>query len=94
MNRNGLAPELAITLVERRAPQWIRKSDTDADRWRTQYVTDLIRDDVLDFSRVHVHRTLQPMFDLLCERISKVSWSTISCKTLGDKQNFSLSADC
>ena len=73
MNRNGLAPELAIALVERRAPQWIQKSDTDADRWRAQYVTALIRDDALDFSRVHVHRTMQPMFDLLCERVESPS---------------------
>ena len=31
----------------------------DADRWRAQYATDLVREDVLDFSRVHEVRALQ-----------------------------------
>lgn len=41
----------------------------DADRWRTQYATDLVREDVLDFSRVHEVRALQLLFDLLRERV-------------------------
>ncbi len=47
----------------------LAESDTDADRWRAQYATDLIREDVLDFSRVHALRTMQLMFDLLRERV-------------------------
>ena len=42
---------------------------TDADRWRTQYATDLVREDVLDFSRVHDVRTLQLLFNQLRERV-------------------------
>lgn len=42
---------------------------TDADRWRTQYATDLVREDVLDFSRVHEVRALQLLFNLLRERV-------------------------
>ncbi len=42
---------------------------TDADRWRAQYATDLVREDVLDFSRVHDVRTLQLLFNLLRERV-------------------------
>ena len=41
----------------------------DADRWRAQYATDLVREDVLDFSRVHEVRALQLLFDLLRERV-------------------------
>jgi uncharacterized protein len=41
----------------------------DADRWRAQYATDLIREDVMDFSRVHEVRTLQLLFDMLRERV-------------------------
>ena len=41
----------------------------DADRWRAQYTTDLVREDVLDFSRVHEVRALQLLFDLLRERV-------------------------
>ncbi len=41
----------------------------DADRWRAQYATDLVREDVLDFSRVHEVRALQLLFGLLRERV-------------------------
>jgi hypothetical protein len=47
----------------------LAETDTDADRWRAQYVTDLIREDVLDFSRVHEVRTLQLLLDMLRERV-------------------------
>ena len=41
----------------------------DANRWRAQYATDLLREDVLDFSRVHEVRALQLLFELLRERV-------------------------
>ena len=41
----------------------------DADRWRAQYATDLIREDVMGFSRVHEVRSLQLLFDMLRERV-------------------------
>jgi predicted AAA+ superfamily ATPase len=44
-------------------------SATDAARWRAQYATDLVREDVLDFSRVHEVRALQLLFDMLRERV-------------------------
>ncbi len=44
-------------------------SAVEADRWRAQYSTDLIREDVLDFSRVHEVRSLQLMFTMLRERV-------------------------
>lgn len=47
----------------------LTESATDADRWRAQYATDLVREDVLDFSRVHEVRALQLLFDLLRERV-------------------------
>ena len=47
----------------------LTQSAVDADRWRAQYATDLVREDVLDFSRVHEVRTLQLLFDLLRERV-------------------------
>ena len=47
----------------------LTRSAVDADRWRAQYATDLVREDVLDFSRVHEVRTLQLLFDLLRERV-------------------------
>jgi hypothetical protein len=47
----------------------LAETDTDAERWRAQYVTDLVREDVLDFSRVHEVRTLQLLLELLRERV-------------------------
>jgi uncharacterized protein len=42
---------------------------TDADRWRAQYATDLVREDVLDFSRVYEVRALQLLFTMLRARV-------------------------
>lgn len=47
----------------------LAESASEADRWRAQYATDLVREDVLDFSRVHEVRALQLLFDLLRERV-------------------------
>ncbi|MFM9882079.1 MAG: ATP-binding protein [Burkholderiales bacterium] len=68
----GLTSSAALTrlLVRGGFPEpCLAESDTGADRWRAQYATDLIREDVLDFSRVHALRTIQLMFDLLRERV-------------------------
>jgi uncharacterized protein len=50
-------------------PCLLAASLTEAQRWRTQYATDLIREDVMDFSRVFEVRTLQLLFDLLRARV-------------------------
>ena len=41
----------------------------DADRWRTQYFNDLIREDVLEFSRLHEINTMRLFVELLLERV-------------------------
>jgi predicted AAA+ superfamily ATPase len=41
----------------------------DADRWRRQYFTDLIREDVLEFSRLHEVNTMRVFVELLRERV-------------------------
>lgn len=40
-----------------------------AERWRSQYATDLIREDVFEFSRIHEIRNLQLFVELLRERV-------------------------
>lgn len=40
-----------------------------ADRWRTQYFNDLIREDVLEFSRLHEINTMRLFVELLRERV-------------------------
>jgi predicted AAA+ superfamily ATPase len=40
-----------------------------AERWRAQYFTDLIREDVLEFSRLHEINTMRLFVELLRERV-------------------------
>jgi predicted AAA+ superfamily ATPase len=42
--------------------------DTDADRWRMQYVDGLIRTDILDFEKIHDFRAIQLILELLRSR--------------------------
>jgi len=68
----GISPADALALLLERGgfPEpCLASSATEADRWRAQYATDLIREDVLDFSRVHEVRTLQLLFTMLRERV-------------------------
>ena len=41
----------------------------DAQRWRRQYATDLIRADVLEFSRLHEINTMGMFVELLRQRV-------------------------
>ena len=50
-----------------------------ADRWRAQYFTDLIREDVLEFSRLHQINTMRLFVELLRERVgSPLSLASIA----------------
>ena len=69
---HGLPASVALELLLARGgfPEpCLAETDSDADRWRAQYATDLIREDVLEFSRVHEVRSMQLMFKLLRERV-------------------------
>lgn len=53
--------------------------NVQADRWRTQYFNDLIREDVLEFSRVHEINTMRLFVELLRERVgSPLSLASIA----------------
>lgn len=41
----------------------------DADRWRKQYFTDLIREDIVEFSRLHEINTMRLFVEMLRERV-------------------------
>jgi predicted AAA+ superfamily ATPase len=43
--------------------------DVEAARWRAQYATDLVREDVLEFSRLHEITALKLFLDLLRSRV-------------------------
>jgi hypothetical protein len=52
---------------------------TQADRWRIQYFNDLVREDVLEFSRVHEINSMRLFVELLRERVgSPLSLASIA----------------
>lgn len=54
-------------------------SETEAARWRNQYYTDLIREDILEFSRVHEIRAMRLLVELLRTRVgSPLSFRSIA----------------
>jgi len=51
----------------------------DAERWRRQYLEDLIREDVVEFSRIHEVRDMRLFVEMLRERVgSPVSLASIA----------------
>ena len=51
----------------------------DAERWRRQYLEDLIREDVVEFSRIHEIRAMRLFVEMLRERVgSPVSLASIA----------------
>jgi len=80
--QQGESPENALThlLVRGGFPEpALAGSDTDAARWRQQYFTDLIREDIIDFSRVQEIGTMKLFVELLRERVgSPLSLASIA----------------
>jgi len=48
---------------------FLAENPIDAERWRRQYFTDLIREDVPEFSRIHEIKAMRLLVDLLRERV-------------------------
>ena len=70
--RQGTSPAAALTrLIERGGfPEPCLADDpTDAERWRQQYFTDLIREDIVEFSRLHEVTAMRLFVEMLCERV-------------------------
>lgn len=68
LNRFGGFPEPFLSGLEE-----------DASRWRNQYYTDLIREDILEFSRIHEIRTIKNLLELLRRRVgSPLSYTSIA----------------
>jgi predicted AAA+ superfamily ATPase len=58
---------------------FLSESETDAARWRNQYYTDLIREDIIEFSRVQEIKTIRLLLELLRERVgSPLSYTSIA----------------
>jgi hypothetical protein len=69
--RGGTPDDALAHLLERGGfPEPCLADDpVQADRWRAQYITDLVREDVLEFSRVHEIGTMRLFVELLRERV-------------------------
>lgn len=57
----------------------LAETEAEAARWRRQYFTDLIREDVVEFSRLHEINTMRLFVELLRERVgSPVSLASMA----------------
>lgn len=68
----GTPPDEALDrLLERGGfPEpFLAETPADADRWRSLYLDGLIREDILEFSRVHELRAMRLFVDMLRERV-------------------------
>jgi len=54
-------------------------SEVEAERWRRQYYTDLIREDILEFGRLHEIRVMRFLLEMLRERVgSPLSYASLA----------------
>lgn len=78
----GIDPAAALDHLLARGgfPEPCLASDlTQADRWRSQYFTDIIREDILEFSRLQEINTMRLFVELLRERVgSPLSLASIA----------------
>jgi len=68
----GAKPDEALDRIIERGgfPEpLLAENPVQAERWRQQYFTDLIREDVLEFSRIHEVRSMRILVELLRERV-------------------------
>lgn len=59
---------------------FLSASEDEANRWRRQYYTDLVREDILDFSRISEIRALRLLLEMLRRRVG----SPLSCTSLAN----------
>jgi hypothetical protein len=80
--RDSYPPREALSLLNRLGgfPEpFLSGSDSEAARWRNQYYTDLIREDILEFSRIHEIKAIRLLVEMLRERVgSPLSYTSIA----------------
>ncbi len=80
--KETVKPDEALTLLNRLGgfPEpFLSGSDMEASRWRNQYYTDLIREDILEFGRLQEVRSMRLLLELLRSRVgSPVSYTSIA----------------
>ncbi len=79
--KDSVEPEQALTLLNRFGgfPEpFLSGSEQEAARWRNQYYTDLIREDILEFGRLQEVRSMRLLLELLRSRVG----SPLSCRSI------------
>ena len=80
--RDSVPPREALSLLNRLGgfPEpFLSGSDSEAARWRNQYYADLIREDILEFSRIHEIKAIRLLVEMLRERVgSPLSFTSIA----------------
>ena len=80
--RDTMKPHEALSQLNRLGgfPEpFLSGSDTEAARWRNRYYTDLVREDILEFSRIHEVRTIRLLLEMLRERVgSPLSYTSLA----------------
>jgi uncharacterized protein len=80
--KGSVSPDKALALLNKLGgfPEpFLSGSETDAARWRNQYYTDLIREDILEFSRIQEIRSMKLLLELLRSRVgSPISYTSIA----------------
>jgi hypothetical protein len=67
---------------------------TDAERWRNQYLEGLVREDVVEFSRIHEIRAMRQFVDVLRDRVgAPLSLASIARDKEGREVDFVLCED-
>ncbi|MDI6743457.1 MAG: ATP-binding protein [Smithella sp.] len=80
--KGSVPPDEALALLNKLGgfPEpFLSGSETEAARWRNQYYTDLIREDILEFSRLQEIRSMKLLLELLRSRVgSPISYTSIA----------------
>ena len=80
--KNTFNPQEAFRLLQKYGgfPEpFLGNDETQAKRWRSQYFTDLIREDILEFGRLQEIRVMRVMLELLRNRVgSPLSYASIA----------------
>lgn len=80
--KNAFKPQEAFSLLQKYGgfPEPFLSSDeTQAKRWRSQYFTDLIREDILEFGRLQEIRVMRVLLELLRKRVgSPLSYTSLA----------------
>lgn len=79
---NTMSPYEAVSALNRLGgfPEpFFSSSDEHAQRWRQQYYTDIVREDIMDFSRINEIRSIRLLLEMLRNRVgSPLSYASLA----------------